>query len=251
MGKRAYVPKQIRDFMEQKFEDYSAFRDGIKCELVTNQRLWYAGMTMVEVESVLEYCSPRMREFAERALIRPEGKADEVAVLMGVPKGRGLAWKAQLIYALAAKSGAIQERFTPTMVDEYPRAGRIYGIWSGMMQRCYNPNASGYENYGGRGVTVCTEWRKSFFRFEEWARKNGYADNLTIDRKDNNGIYEPQNCRWATKRQQQNNRRNNVVVEVNGEKMTVAEAADMYGIERSKAYKRARLGWTGDEIIKA
>ena len=83
---------------------------------------------------------------------------------------------------------------------------RLYRVWSGMKNRCLNPKATKYEIYGGKGVKVCPEWLQSFENFRDWAMANGYTDNLTIDRIDGNGNYEPSNCRWTSYSEQNKNR---------------------------------------------
>lgn len=84
---------------------------------------------------------------------------------------------------------------------------KLYNRWKTIKARCYNPKVQAYKNYGGRGITMCDEWKNDFQLFYKWAINNGYQENLTIDRINNNGNYEPNNCRWTTMAEQNKNKR--------------------------------------------
>ena len=114
---------------------------------------------------------------------------------------------------------------------------RLYRIWSGMKDRCCNPKSKYWSRYGGAGINVCDEW-KSYITFSEWAYKNGYQEDLTIDRIDNSKGYEPDNCRWTTYKVQENNRTNNVLYRVNGEVLTLAELSKRENITRALTAKK-------------
>ena len=107
---------------------------------------------------------------------------------------------------------------------------RLHRIWEKMHGRCFCPTSQDYTNYGGRGITICEEWKNDFKAFYDWAMANGYKDNLTIDRINVNGNYEPSNCRWVGAKVQQRNRRNNKLITFKGETHCLFEWAEIYNI---------------------
>lgn len=126
---------------------------------------------------------------------------------------------------------------------------RIHDIWLGMKKRCDNSNFSAYHRYGGRGIKVCDEWQ-AFEPFYEWAMGNGYSNELTIDRIDVNGNYEPSNCRWATIEEQANNTSRNRYLTFNGETHTIAEWAKILGISYGTLSSRIKRGWTITDAVE-
>lgn len=127
---------------------------------------------------------------------------------------------------------------------------RLNKIWSQMKQRCYNAKANGYKDYGGRGIRICDEWLNSLENFYEWAINNGYDDNLTIDRIDVNGNYEPSNCRWITMEEQQWNKRNTKYVTINNETKTIKDWSEENGISAHNIWYRLSQGYEGEDLIK-
>lgn len=146
---------------------------------------------------------------------------------------------------------------------------KLYGVFCGIKSRCYNPNSEAYKNYGERGIKVCKEWlnkEKGFKAFQKWAMENGYKEGLSIDRIDNNGNYEPSNCRWVTAKEQANNRRpsnmwkkreskqktKKKLIEIEGNLYTYDELEKKYGIERQiLIYRYNTLKLRGRDLIKA
>lgn len=120
---------------------------------------------------------------------------------------------------------------------------RLYGIWNAIKARCTRKTNVQYKDYGGRGITICDEWLNSFEAFCEWSMANGYSDDLTIDRIDVNSNYCPENCRWATEKEQSNNKRNNHLLTYNGKTQTLQQWSNEVGIPEDTLLYRIQSGW--------
>lgn len=126
---------------------------------------------------------------------------------------------------------------------------KLYRIWSGIKDRCLNPDSVKYADYGGRGIAVCEEWRHSFVAFQNWAISAGYRDGLSIDREDNDGPYSPVNCRWVGRVVQANNKRSNRLLSFDGRTQTLTQWAADVGILPSTLRERLCRGWSVEKAL--
>jgi len=125
---------------------------------------------------------------------------------------------------------------------------RVYGIWERMLSRCSNSEDKNYCNYGARGIKVCDEW-KDVTIFYDWAISNGHQKGLTIERIDNDGNYEPNNCKWIPRKDQNKNRRMNRQITYKGETKNLTEWSKVTGINRKTLETRLKNGWVVERAL--
>lgn len=126
---------------------------------------------------------------------------------------------------------------------------RLYSIWCGMKSRCYNTKFPKYISYGARKIQICEEWKTNYKAFEQWALNNGYREDLTIDRIDVNGNYEPANCRWITNEEQARNKTNGIMVTYNGETKQLIKWCEELQLSYVAIYTRFIRGWSVDRMF--
>lgn len=126
---------------------------------------------------------------------------------------------------------------------------RLYRIWCAMKSRCNNPNFWEYRNYGGRGIRVCDEWNDDFSSFKTWASLNGYTNEMSIDRINNNLGYSPLNCRWIPKSEQSSNRRNSIYISAYNKTLSAREWSVRLGLSYSTIVYRYHQGLAPEEIL--
>lgn len=140
-----------------------------------------------------------------------------------------------------------------TVAQRYTTHGcsgtKLYMIWCTMKARCLKPKSNRYKYYGARGIKICSEWF-NFELFYQWAVSNGYQEGLTIERKDVNGNYEPENCQWIPKSEQPKNSRSNVIISYNGQEKYLQQWADELGMNRSTIQGRLSRGWSIETTFK-
>lgn len=166
----------------------------------------------------------------------------------GKNKNRNNLWECQCdcgkvvnITANALRRGQISCGCMQGSVKHRQTNTRLYTIWTSMKRRCYNPHDKSYQKwYGAKGIRMCDEWKNDFMSFHDWAVSNGYAEDLTIDRIDSTGNYEPSNCRWVTSQVQAINKSNNVRFTYNGETLTETEWARRLKVEPTTIKRRFR-----------
>lgn len=143
-----------------------------------------------------------------------------------------------------------KERSIASSTKHGMRNSRIYRIWGRIKNRCLKENSRDYHIYGGRGIKICKEWEDSFEAFYKWAIENDYSDDLQIDREDNDGDYEPSNCRWTTQKENARNRRTNILFEYNGKTKCMIEWAEEYDIPYYTLYHRLRKrNWSIEKAL--
>lgn len=127
----------------------------------------------------------------------------------------------------------------------------LYVVWSSMKKRCNNPRNKGYKNYGERGIRVCKEWSESYEAFRDWSLANGYAAGLEIDRRNNDGNYEPDNCRWVAQKINARNTRRNRSLSAFGETKTLIEWCEdgRCAVNYNTLRRRLGRGWAGEEAL--
>lgn len=157
-----------------------------------------------------------------------------------------------IVYASSLKSNATQScgclwKERTTKHGMY--GTRIYRIWDGMKNRCHNPNFKKHQLYFDKGIKVCDEWKNNFMSFYNWSIQNGYKNNLTIDRIDVNGNYEPSNCRWVDYEVQNNNRSINREIEYNGKNYSIKQLSEIYKIKKETLNSRLRNGWSIEKTL--
>lgn len=147
--------------------------------------------------------------------------------------------------------GCWRKEITSSVLTKHGMANsRLYTIWSNMKARCFKQSNTEYCYYGGRGITICDEWKDDFQSFYDWAMANGYKEHLTIDRIDVNGDYSPENCRWVDMKVQSNNRRSNHIIEFNGESHNVKQWSEILGINENTIRTRIQRGYSIEKIFE-
>lgn len=215
----------------------------------------------------LHYKKLDVKEAFETPLVRPEkiiiggiyGDFKVLEVDNSIHKNRSIYYKCECIKCNnvtvrdAYQIKKNRQCFACTTIHKIPDS-RLYSIYRNMKYRCYSKNNKRYKDYGGRGIIICKDWLIHPENFYNWAINNGYRDDLTIDRIDNDGNYEPNNCRWITPKKQANNRRTNKFINISGNKYSIKEFSEQFNISYQTAlnhYKKEDIDYFQNIFIKS
>lgn len=158
----------------------------------------------------------------------------------------------ELRYGRIKSCGCLQKDRARKVNTKHGKSNtKLHQVWRGIKDRCYNINAKNYKYYGGRGIQVCHEWLHNFQPFYDWAMNNGYKEGLTIDRMDVNGNYSPDNCCWATTKQQQRNIRHNRNITINGVTHCMKDWCNILGLKYSTVSNRInQYNWSIERALE-
>lgn len=197
---------------------------------------------------VLEYAGSRKHKNSSEAMWKCRCKCGTIAVVSGQSLRNGSSkscgcWNKEVQ----------KERLTQMNKDCAKHGGygtRLYNIWHGMKERCCNTNSPAYKKYGAKGITICDEWKDDFAEFRKWALNNGYRDDLSIDRKDGTKGYSPDNCRWATSKEQCNNLSTNILITHNGKTQTAMQWSEETGLSYRIIVDRYHKNMPPEKILE-
>lgn len=201
-------------------------------------------LTIIKLDHIKEYISPKRKLKQSQEFYICKCDCGNECIVM----------KQSLLNNRTKSCGCFRrESFSKIITKHNMIKTRLYGILKSMKRRCYNKNFKFFKYYGGRDIVICDEWLNKdngFISFYNWAMDNGYEEDLTIDRINNNGNYEPSNCRWTTQKEQSRNKRNNHLITYNGETHCISEWAEIKNINYKLLSNRINKSkWSAEKSL--
>lgn len=248
--------------IDYKFENKSGY---YLCECDCGNKKWIACPSVIKSLTKSCGCILKKNMPCENLVGRKYGRL--TVLKKGEKKGKRITWlclcecgNKRIVTGENLKKGNTKscgcyslQRIKETNTTHGESKTRLFKILQKMKERCLNENSKHYIDYGGRGISICKEWlnkESGYLNFKTWALQNGYKKNLSIDRINNDGNYEPKNCRWVSSKIQANNRRSNRFVEYKGQRKTVAEWAEIAGISYNALYYLISKNKPLDKVLK-